>query len=191
MTGTGNVTGSALSGVSNVDGKNKALSKFIKDQQKSLNDILKNNGKGIIDFDKKENEFKTGLTASITKAALKDPTNAMALYNQLSGGEVPSVDDKNALAKTLPPKLELLKPTTENKEVKKEEEKKETFNFNEIKETKEEGALLANGMREGKHSDKYDFKGNEIHKDSTNSIFQIITIRYMKSGYSKLFEEER
>lgn len=89
MTGTGNVTGSALSGVSNVDGKNKALSKFIKDQQKSLNDILKNNGKGVIEFDKKEIEFKNGLTASMTKAALKDPTSAMALYNQLSGGEVP------------------------------------------------------------------------------------------------------
>jgi hypothetical protein len=129
----------------------------------------------------------------ITSGALKNKGQSPEGFLASFGMSAPSnTSDKNAvvekdkLANTKKVVTETGTATT------KTEEKKETFDFSEKKEeelTANSQAVLANGMREGSSNDRYDMKGNDISKDNGSSIFDIITIRYLKSGYPKLLDE--
>jgi hypothetical protein len=54
-----------------------------------------------------------------------------------------------------------------------------------------EGELAAEETQKtaGSSMDDYDLKSNEISKDSSTSIFELISNRYQRTGYQRLFEK--
>lgn len=193
VSNTGTLSASTLNQANALGSKSGALSKFLKKQQDSINDMLKKQGKGVIDFDLESRKAQSrilGITSDALKNKGQSPEGFLASIG-MSGPS--SASDKNSVAeKDKISTSKKLVTETGSATTTKTEEKKESFDFSEKKEEEQalnSQAVLANGMREGSSNDRYDMKGSDISKDNGSSIFDIITIRYMKSGYPKLLDE--
>lgn len=187
LSGTGKLSTAALSSIASLGNQANAIKKLNNSLFKKLQQL--NNSKE--DFSGKANAQKFANNAgSLSNSALKKSgqttSGALAsigLGNSYSSGAISEAN----------PKLEETKlPTTKATAV---AEKTPSGQINKAFDLKldDQAAVpetLANGMKEGSASDKYEIKENDINPDSKTSIFEVISIRYLKSGYPKLLEEE-
>jgi hypothetical protein len=189
ITARGTLSGSTMNQA--VTGsRNGAIKKFLGDQKVLLNKMLKENGKPEINFDKDSSALGKMIASDVSKTLMKNPADRSSLIASLGGGALGGDSSKDKpLEKTddvakkkgkalfaAPPTVPGMKPAGGD--------------FKLIDTPDAPADVLANGMKEGSANDKYDIKGNDIHKDSGVSIFDIVSKRYLKSGYSKLLEED-
>jgi hypothetical protein len=177
---------SGLSRFTSCSGSACAINKMLAREQGKLNAALSKAGKPTIDFNKLQNQFGDGLRKAMQTGLDKmGQDKANQLYasmhsgaGALGGGKAAGLDKKTGAGKVFakggiganakggaatPPKAP-------------------TFNFKEEAKPAEAVAAPAASI------DAYDLKG-DINKDSGASIFQILSERYIKSGYPKLLEE--
>ena len=190
ISGTGTISGTTLTQANMINSKANAIGKLVKQQQSTINDFLKKQGKGIINFDDETKKIQNGLLKATSNGLGSSGKSASAMLASMGiSAPVSGANAKAALGESLA--IKKSKNTSGTAQVSASPAKNETMdlNFKEDKAAQDQSAMLANGMREGTANDQYDIKQNDISKDSGVSIFEIISTRYLKSGYPKLLEE--
>jgi hypothetical protein len=181
LSGTNAISGSTLSSAGQMAAKQGAISSLASRVKAKINENLDKNGKPTIDFDKHEKNLWNQFKSETEKALQGKGTSSGAMLASLS---VPSVSGSlGAIKKTSNTKLAngATPGIAQPKTVAKEKE----FQF----EFKEEPLNSVAGNLNGKTEEKFDIGENDINTNSGESIFQMISNRYIKSAYPKLLEE--
>ena len=187
----GNTLGgkSSLSGdtlAKDLGGKLGAIAKLKTSLRNKINDALKKNGKPQIDFDKNEKNLWANMNAQTSKILA---ANHMSPGAFLAGTGISPISSAEAAVAKM--------PTQNNKPIAgggeaggAGKDKGLDLDFKEAKDPNEalgaQGAVVADGAHK---AEKFDIGTNDINTNSSESIFSVISNRYLKSGYPKLLEE--
>jgi predicted RNA-binding protein with TRAM domain len=187
LSGSTGVNGAAMGSANSLAGKQAAINGMLKKTQNSLNNLLKKNGKNPVDFNKEQDKFYKGMAASVKKALMQKGTTAAGFMAAYGGSPL----DSSAIGKPIDlgkeSKTDIPLVTGQGSGAASEEEKKDELKF----EFEEAPAFAANTAASGgEEKAEYDVKTDEIHNDNGPSIFELISNRYLQSGYPKLLEEE-
>lgn len=184
LSGTSSLSAAGLNNAASIGSKAAALAKKLKKQQIAINDLLKKKGKEPIKFDGEMQKVRGGMLSAVRKALDKKGTSAGGFLNSI-GMSVPASSDvkpETGLDGLAIPKESVAGGAgalPENKEAM-------NFGFDDAPGSGEGSGATAKNDDFG--GEAYDIKGNDIHDDGA-SIFEIISTRYLKSGYPKLLEE--
>lgn len=183
LNGTNAISGSTLAAINQYGNNQGAIKKLTDSLKKKLNDSLAKNKQPQMDFDKNEKALLTKLKAN-TAAALKG-SNMSAGSFLASIGLSPVSDAKAAIAAVPAPK----KPSSSaaGSIGAPSQEKGLGLDFNEAPAGETGNLAAAAGGTQG--DEKFDIGSNDINTNSSESIFQVISNRYIKSGYPRLLEE--
>lgn len=185
LSGTTGISGSTMSDAENLAKKQSAVNALLKDRQAALTKITNGkfqpklaqdkfleNLKGAIKRDLRSRGMTaTGMMASIgaspidssakpEEAPAAKPTGAVESINVAGNGEGEAAPKEDASGLNL-----------------------------DFSEAPAEG-FAAGGSGANSAQPEYDVTTNEIGKENGPSLFEVISSRYLKSGYSKLLEEE-
>lgn len=172
------ISSGTLSEANKLGGKLNAILAANKDLMKKLSLTLKNNvEKGQTDFISQLN--KGGKDILKKYNVTPDAFVAMAANQPFTKVEAANKAKVSNGAKAV--KVEVKGPAS--KEI--------SFQLPEVKDDSE--AIMKDAMRvpASNLEDKYDLSKNGVHTDTSTSIFDVITSRYIKSGYPRLLEEEK
>jgi hypothetical protein len=187
LSGSTGINGAAMSSANSLAGKQNAINGLLKKSQNNLNNLLKKNGKKSIDFDKEQNKLFNSMAASVKKSLMKKGTTAGGFMAAYGGTPLDSASLGKATASGNESKNDIPLVTGQAGAAQSEEEKKDDLKF----EFEEAPAFAANTAASGgEEKAEYDVKTDEIHNDNGPSIFELISNRYLQSGYPKLLEEE-
>jgi len=184
LSGKSSLSAAGLNSAASIGSKAAALAKNLKKQQIAINDLLKKKGKEPIKFDGEMQKARAGMLSAVKNSLNKKGTTAGGFLNSI-GMSVPSnseVKPETGLDGLAIPKENVAGGAgvmPENKETM-------NFGFDEAPGAGDAGGATAKNDEFGGAA--YDIKGNDIHDDGA-SIFEIISTRYLKSGYPKLLEE--
>ncbi|MDD4974332.1 MAG: hypothetical protein PHY93_08260 [Bacteriovorax sp.] len=184
LSGTNSISGSTLTAASSLAGKQNAVGKLLANTQKKLNDQLASMGKPKIDFAKEQNNFLKRLNAQTAKGLNSGGMSAGGFLSSIGGSplsgsqEASKVADKGSSQKS---------PASGGLTGGASAVKDKGFDLDFKEAGAGEGTLAAGGapQQEG----KFDIGSNDINTNSGESIFQLISNRYIKSGYPKLLDE--
>lgn len=179
LSGTRALTGQARTSAANLAGKQNAVSKMLTNAKNKLNDKLTNSGKPKINFDKEQKDFLKKLNAT-TEKALRDGGSSAAGFLSSYGGMPSSAGDESSMKEEVATKKSSapiggeIAPAAKNKGL--------DLDFKEV--TTDPVAAEEKGAEE-----KFDIGTNDINTNAGESIFQVISNRYIRSGYPRLFDE--
>lgn len=189
LSGTNAVSGSTLSTAAGLASKQNAIAKLLGNTQKKLNERLLASGKSAIDFDKEQKKLLgewNNETAKVLKAKGVSAGDFMASIgaSPISGASKAATAGVEHSAKKTAyvPGAAGVAPGAVDK-------KDKAFDLD-FKESAESNGALAGGAAGDGKEEKYDIGQNDINTNIDQSIFQMISDRYLKSGYPKLLEEE-
>lgn len=176
LSGTNIVSGSTLTAASSLAGKQNAINNLLTKTQEKLNDQLVKQGKPKIDFAKEQKNLLAkwnGATDKALKSSGISPGEFLA-----SAGRTPFSAPLNPVAskKSFVPATgdSAAPPSSKGFELDLKEPQAGT----------DSGSYSNN-----EKAPKWDIGSNDINTNNKTSIFQVISNRYIKSGYPKLFEE--
>jgi hypothetical protein len=188
LSGTNVVSGSTLAAASNLGGKQNAVNKLLKNAQKKLNNKLAAAGKPAVDF-KKEQKNLLGKLNSQAAGALRSGGMSPAGFlsnvgsSSIGGGAGTGAGDADS-EKGSGKKAVAAVPGTFSGSGSSPRGKDFDLDFKETEDSAD--AKLEDATPE---AGKFDIGTNDINTDSGESLFELISNRYIKSGYPKLLEE--
>jgi hypothetical protein len=182
--GKNSFSAETLSNASALGGKLGAITKLKKSIQTKINNDLKKRGKPTIDFDKNGKNLWANLkskTADILKSKNMSPGTFLA------GTGLSPISDAGAAVAKMPTENKKAMPSGATALPSSAGAKEKGLDFD-FKETPAaQAAAVASG--DSVHNEKFDIGTNDISTNSSESIFQLISNRYLKSGYPKLLDE--
>jgi hypothetical protein len=186
LSGTNSISGSTLSTASSLAGKQNAIAKLLARTQSKLNDQLESLGKPRIDFDKEQSDLLKKMNSQTAKALRSRGVSAGNFLSSIGGtplsaSAAPKIADIASAKKSFIPGGAGSAPGASSAA------KDKGFELD-FKEAPAGDAALAAGGASGKEG-KFDIGSNDINTNSGESIFQLISNRYIKSGYPKLLDE--
>jgi hypothetical protein len=184
LSGTNSVTGSTLSNASNLAGKQNAIAKLLTRTKAKLNDQLASMGKPKVDFDKEQKNFLNGLSSQAAKSLQSRGTSAGDFLSSIGGSPISGSANLPTDAEA-PTKKRVAAIGGGAGSASGPLSKDKVFDLD----YKEAGAGESSGAGVPVKEEKYDIGTNDINTDSGESIFQVISNRYIKSGYPKLLDE--
>lgn len=183
LSGSSGVSGSTISSAESLGNKQNAISKALKAQNEKLSKIAgaKNSPS------KKEEKLLNGMRARVRSALQKNGMTATGFMGSVGATPIDSSLAKNAAEEGAGGKSEALAQDLLAGGPAPEKDESLKLDF------KEDSPALGLADSSGGSSssgDQYDVKTDEIAGDNGPSIFELISRRYIKSGYPKLLEEE-
>lgn len=188
LSGTNVISGSTLSAASNLANQNHAISKLLKNVQTKLNDQLAANGKPKVDFDKEEKKLLDRLNGVTEKSLKSKGMSAGAFLASTGMSPISHSGAKPAIAAAVASKKSSPTSLGGGSAGPGPAKKDKAFDFD-FKESTGDANFAAGGGADSAKDVKYDIGQNDINTDKSESIFQMISNRYLKSGYPKLLEE--
>lgn len=187
LSGANSISGSTLATAGSLAGKQSAIAKLGTSLKTKINDSLANSGKPKIDFAKQEKDLWNKMKAQTSKA-LK--------ANGMSGGSFLSSTGISPISSTAPvPQMAVSKkpasgfgsgaaalPAGDAKDKNKDFE----LDFSDTSAVADGGGM---GSGAEAKEEAFDIGTNDINTNTGDSIFQVISNRYIKSGYPKLLDE--
>jgi|GEM_PF-760787 len=189
LSGTNVISGSTLSSLGNIGGKANAISRLTDNVKNKLNGTLAKNGKGQIDFDKEEKKLTDQLKNETLKAFKSKGYSTGDFIKNAGLSNAVEAKAKSSIASSGSKKPAfggaVAVPSAAQK-------KDKSFDLDFKESGAEVGIAGAEGAGGAQASaeEKYDIGQNDINTNSNESIFEMISNRYIKSGYPKLLEEE-
>jgi hypothetical protein len=187
MSGVNTMSSATLANANNLLGKQNAISKLLAKAQSNLNEQLISSGKPAIDFAGEQKNLLNSWNKQTAKSLKAGGMSAGAFLASIGGTPI-----AGALAEVSKPAI---MPAMKSGGASSgggssgggSSAKDKTFNLD----FKEAGAVAGDaGVKaEDSSSGKFDIGKNDINTNSDESIFQLISNRYLKSGYPKLLEE--
>jgi len=190
LVGTTSLSGATLGKASELGSKLGAIQDLNKNIKKKINKLRKDNGKKPVDFDKQEKRFM-----AMVKKAMRPNRNSSSTKDLLAafgGGQIQ--DKKTSDEKVKDDKSTGPGSSSKSTASRSRRSKKSGLNFSFGDDLKNEGAAFEEALDE--NAAKAAAMGldeeseDDIHLNKQVSIFKIISVRYLKSGYSRLLEEE-
>ncbi len=196
--GTSKITKGSLEGAAKLAGQSAAIQAAYEKARKNASDSLKAN-KSKISLEEREKQLSAQLEKNIKDGLSNGKTDANSMLASMYGGRVGSsaVAAASSSSEKKPEEEAALKksaaaativdiggaaavPTSDV-----------GLGMNESKELSLEKVNAYNEAQKatGVTMDDYDLKANEITKDSSTSIFELISNRYQRTGYQRLFEK--
>jgi hypothetical protein len=185
LSGTGTLSGATMAGATSLGNNHNAIAKTVGEMKKKLNESLAKNGKAKIDFDKEEKNAWGKMKSGVAKALQEKGTSASSLLSSMGLSPISSANATPAPAAAVAPKKATI-PGGGVIGAGAAPAKGMQFDFKEA--TAEGGAPDAAAELAAKN-EELDLGSNDINTNSGESIFQVISNRYIKSGYPKLLEE--
>lgn len=184
LSGSTGISGAGMSAANSLAGKQNAINGLLKKTQNAYNDLLKKNKKNPVNFEKEQEKLYNRMAASVRKGLQQKGTTAagfMASYGgaPLDSSKIGKPVDLGMDKKTDAPAMAAVGGAPA-------EEKKDEMDF----QFEDAPALAENAAAGGADKAEYDVTTDEIHKDNGPSLFELISNRYLQSGYPKLLEEE-
>lgn len=201
LNGRSRISGSTLKLAQSVAGQQNALSLELKKQQKNLQEKLRSSGSNI-DLAAENAKLEASMKATVQKQLDARKTSASQMYASFGGGgfgsgasgAVGSDASKDADANKLAAKNAAFKGSmiaipaavaSMNPKLNASDAELEAQLAAEKKAADDAAAAAAAGQTAS--IDDYDLK-NDITQDKESSIFDLISNRYQKSGYPRLFK---
>lgn len=185
LSGTNTVSAGTVTAAGNLAGNQNAIGKLVATTKEKLNDTLAKNGQPKVDFEKDEKDLLNQLKVSTAKALGNSGMSAGAFLASTGLSPFPtasaSVADSTAKKPATTALANVAAPTAGSGK-----EKDKGFEL----ELKDNGvnAIGVAGAGGGKE-EKYDIGANDISTNTGDSIFKLISDRYIKSGYPRLLDE--
>jgi len=184
LSGTNGISGSALSSANALASKQNAVAKLLKSRQEAYEKLTG------VNVNKEQGKLLERLNAKTKKALMKNGMTASGMMASIGGSPISTSDLKEKLkpeiAKDSKPNSNLvdISSNTDDKE-------KDTLNLD-FKEAPSEdvAALDMSGGTTSSSQPEYQIDSNEINGENGPTIFELLSNRYIKSGYPKLLEEE-
>ena len=157
-----------------------------------INDALSREGKPRIDFDKNEKNLWADMNAQTSKVLA---ANHMSPGAFLAGTGISPISNAEAAVPKMPSQntKAIVGGSDAGGAGGAAKDKGLDLDFKEAKESKDsnealgaQGAVIGDGAHK---AEKFDIGSNDITTNSSESIFSVISNRYLKSGYPKLLEE--
>ncbi len=182
MSGTNTMSSATLASANNLLGKQNAISKLLAKAQSNLNEQLISSGKPAIDFAGEQKNLLNSWNKQTAKSLRAGGMSAGAFLASIGGTPI-----AGALAEVSKPAIMPAMKNGGATSVGGSSAKDKTFNLD----FKEAGAVAGDtgAKAEDSSSGKFDIGKNDINTNSAESLFQLISNRYLKSGYPKLLEE--
>lgn len=187
LSGANSISGSTLATAGALAGKQSAIAKLGNSLKSKINDSLAKSGKPKIDFDKEERDLWNKMKAQTSKA-LKG--------SGMSGGSFLSSTGISPISSTAPvPQMAVSKKPTSGfgsgaaalpAGDAKDKNKDFELDFSDTSAVADGGAM---GSGADAKEEAFDIGTNDINTNTGDSIFQVISNRYIKSGYPKLLDE--
>lgn len=186
LNGTNTISGSTISSAESLGAKQNAISKLLNDKMNALNKTLgpKNS------YQKKQDKFQKGLAASIKKNLASKGMTATGLMASIGSTPIDSSLAKKDLAPLPGNKLTAGQNAINVQDGAGDgkEDQSLKLDFKEV--TPGDGLSMGEVSSSGGAAKEYDMKSTEINGEFGPSLFELISGRYIKSGYPKLLEEE-
>lgn len=181
--GSSGISGSTLAAANSIGANANAINRKSKNVLSELSRISKKKGFPETDINGEADKFSKAVTARMA-SAINKAGQGYAFGNSASPSSSTGLDPKGDLND---PKHSALTKTFSGVAPKGKDEKSKTMNFK-LLDDKQESIGLA---EEKPNLENLDIALEDISKDKSASIFEIISNRYLRSGYSKLLEEEK
>ncbi len=184
FSGTNKLTKSTLDNINKIGSKKNAIENNKREVISRLNDILKKNNEKPFSFSQRVAASHNNLKSELSKSLLKQGLTPRLAAKQLgiSTGSKVDVANANGQSKKEPIKKGKLK---QNRFFVKTKPTQIDFGFGE-KEKKKAILNDNNNSKETSLSNNEEYVINDISERQETSLFKIISIRYIKSGYKKL-----
>ncbi len=186
LSGSTGISGSTITTAESLGSKQNAISKALQNQQAALVKI----SNGSFDPKKEDEKFKNTVNAGLKKELQKHGMTATGFMASIGATPIDSSvakDDKgNDKLKKESATSNAINMASDGEATK---EKEEAFKLD-FKEEPQMAEGIVLGAPQVSGNDRYDVKTNEIGGENGPSIFELISRRYIKSGYPKLLEEE-
>ena len=185
MTGNNNMSGAAVDQAVGLGNNNNAIQKRVRALQRKMNKDLRSKGQNAINFDKLNSKLIAKIKKKIGRSLRKSGQSANQILASLGNGSK-GEGKKEEVAKG-PSKV---KGTTGGKRV--VAKKAPVFSLD-LDDTEEDSGLTAGDVSSNQDA------ANALNGESTDdivtnksvSIFKVISVRYLKSGFSRLLDEEK
>ncbi|MGZ3808259.1 MAG: hypothetical protein ACXVCE_09240 [Bacteriovorax sp.] len=182
--GTSSLSGSTLTSADSLANKQAAIAKIGNIIKKKINDALAKAGKPAIDFDKQEKSLWNQMKGQTDKALKSKGMSADSFL--ANTGISPSATTATVAA--IPSNKPNTSGFTGAAFAPTSTMRDDGKDLNgELK--KNVDPLDAKGAEAETKDEKFDIGANDIDTNSSDSIFQLISNRYLKSGYPKLFNK--
>lgn len=182
LSGKSGISSSTLSAAESLGNKQAAIGKLVKTREAAYEKLAD----GQVNFAKERDKFLTGISEKIKKDLQQKGMTATGMMASLGAAPIDTNAAKAALLKEehLKPKMPASANAIDIAATGKDESLKLDF--------KEQAPATnyAMGSTASGSSPEYDIKGNDISGEQGPSIFEVISNRYLKSGYPKLLEVE-
>jgi hypothetical protein len=187
MSGTNKISNSTMGLVNSNGGKLNAISKMLDQHKSSLSALLSKNGKKPLNYEKEQNEIQKSINNAIQTHLKKNNMSAGNFLASIGSGmpaplqetntnsEPPAEMKSNSAGAFVAPTTT---PTNNNGNI------FGTNNEQAPEEMKDETMLSS-----AEKLESLELNDNDITKDKEVSLFELISNRYKKSGYPRLFKK--
>jgi len=184
ITGSGSIPGSSVDGLVNLSEKNEAIQNKLRQMQSKLNKSLKDAGRKPMDFDKLNKKILAKLRRGTRNQLNKAGKSASGILAAIGTGS-PSKEEKKEKVVAA---AKIAKPTTGGAVKAK---KAPIFSLDlEENEGGNEGLSADEVLANQEAVDAMNGESqDDIVSNKDVSIFKVISVRYLKSGYNKLLDE--
>ena len=185
VSGTTGISGSALASADSLGNKQTAIAKLVKSTQEKLKKL--SNGK--LNSDKSSEKFSKGMAATLKKSLAKTGMTATGLMGAIGSSPI----DSTLAKKELPTTGNKLSASTNAINIQDgagSPKDSEMLKLDFKDQTPGDGLSMGDVSSSGGAAKEYDIKSPEINGEFGPSLFELISGRYIKSGYPKLLEEE-
>ncbi len=186
VSGTKGISGSALASAESLGNKQAAIAKLVKSTQEKLNKV--SNGK--LNTDKSKDKFSKTMAATIKKSLAKSGWTATGLMGAIGSTPIDSsLADKNDDIKkgsgigAGANAINLQAGAGDGKD-------SDMLKLDFKEQAPGDGLSMGEVATSGEAPKEYDMNSTEINGKFGPSLFELISGRYIKSGYPKLLEEE-
>ena len=191
---TGDYAGASASADGAI-GHSAMISGLNKDLQNKLNDKMKDYKKKPINFKKLHNKFSSQFQNAVSKSLSKmKPADAKALMSMATGPSGSDIEKnkKQTATKDTQTKVKTTAAKGANTGASSKKGSKDPFNAMDFN-FGEQSKVVDNKNAPAEPEKDYDYrdtKGSQINSSSEVSIFNLITVRYMKTAFPIIFTEE-
>jgi hypothetical protein len=183
LNGKSSISGSTMSAARSMAGSSNAISDEIKKKKKELQSLLDKNGKNI-NLDKMEADFKDSINKAVLKELKNSGKSAAGMLASFGGGYSKSATDAKPEGTAKSSKKAAVAPVIAIPSMPDYSDKSGLDKDNKKGEV---AAAVDPNAKSTATMDDYELK-NDITKDKDTSIFDLISNRYQRSGYQRLFK---
>jgi hypothetical protein len=185
LSGANGISGSALSSAESLGGKANALANLLKARLVAV----KNNSNGKIDLNKNAKNFQAGLGAKIKKTLAAKGMTATGFMASIGSTPIDSSLANKEITPESGKKISASQNAINIQDGAGNDNGAQSLklDFNEV--TPGEGLSMGQVSSDAP-AKEYDMNTPEINGEFGPSLFELISGRYLKSGYPKLLEEE-